>query len=451
MRVKARMIVLQLIMIMSISGCMVLPQGSDPPLHLNVFLHDLQSSNYGGYKHDFYKLKNRLSEAFPQYRFHFYYTQSNAGDNRYVNYAKASEEEVYPDIILDKAWLVPLFLKEGLHYDLTDLIKQYDLDLSSFEPELLNHIRAWGKKGEILALPYSRTVTALHYNKRIFDRFRIPYPSDHMSWDEVLALAERTATSINQGIGVAWLDGLAIQFFIQYVNPETGRIDLSSERWKQALGLWQRIYGLPGNQHPEGNSALIGRDANIAMFAGRPEDIPYTYKDWDLVTYPIFHADSQPALSGSNGLSEVLAVSPTSRYKQEAFQVISYMVSEAFQMENAREGLASSLSNSTMEQEFGAWVPEMANKHTEAYFMNPTVPAPNEIDLYDITLSTVTAAPSLASIYKQPLNLLVEGEESLEQTLSELEKSAREIHMKQLDQFESIQERFRREISRKVQ
>src|SRR5699024_5763762 len=80
--------------------------------------------------------------------------------------------------------------------DMSELIEKHDFDLDRIEPSLLEESRMFGD-GELYTLPYTRGATVLHYNKDIFDLFGVDYPTDDMTWDEVIELASKVTGEKN--------------------------------------------------------------------------------------------------------------------------------------------------------------------------------------------------------------------------------------------------------------
>lgn len=79
---------------------------------------------------------------------------------------------------------------KGMLYDLDAAVKQDKFDLGAFHPSVIELLKARGG-GKLYGLSPSFSSQALYYNKGLFDKYGIPYPTDGMSWDDVLRLAAR--------------------------------------------------------------------------------------------------------------------------------------------------------------------------------------------------------------------------------------------------------------------
>ncbi|MCZ8513728.1 extracellular solute-binding protein [Paenibacillus filicis] len=124
-------------------------------------------------------------------------------------------------------------------FDLTDLIKKNNVDLTRFEPTLIDALRDNGK-GQIWGLPVTTNSMSLYYNKAIFDKFGVPYLKDGMSWEELFDVASK----FNRTDGGKKYVGLAISpshsmrmnpYSVPFVDPGTGKSTFGNEKWKQIL------------------------------------------------------------------------------------------------------------------------------------------------------------------------------------------------------------------------
>ncbi|MCP1306690.1 ABC transporter substrate-binding protein [Paenibacillus tyrfis] len=116
-------------------------------------------------------------------------------------YKKGFSEEGYrelvkkeqPDLIFN--FNLPSFVEDGMQIDLEPLLKKSkDVNLERMNKNMTAYLRNKGG-GRLYGLSPTFQSKALFYNKTLFDQFGIPYPTDHMSWVEVLQLAERFVKS----------------------------------------------------------------------------------------------------------------------------------------------------------------------------------------------------------------------------------------------------------------
>src|SRR5690625_6376514 len=102
------------------------------------------------------------------------------------------EENVFsknlkPDLMMTS--VSDYLLEIDLLLDLNPLIEEHNFDLDRIDPSILDYLEEMSNDGELNGLPLIRPEYALGYNPEIFDLFVVQYPTDDMTWDEVVALA----------------------------------------------------------------------------------------------------------------------------------------------------------------------------------------------------------------------------------------------------------------------
>lgn len=121
----------------------------------------------------------------------------------------------------DVFWMnmtAPDYFNAGLLYDMGERIKAEGVDLSVF-PSLLTNLYIQGEA--VYAIPKDYDGIALFYNKAIFDEMGIPYPTDAMTWDQLLDLAQKVTNDQHYGFVAQNAGNVCYQDFI-YSNG--GRI-----------------------------------------------------------------------------------------------------------------------------------------------------------------------------------------------------------------------------------
>ena len=88
------------------------------------------------------------------------------------------------------------FAEGNAMLDLTDYIKEDDVDLSNFPEYIVNGFDIDGKQ---LAIPKDYSTLGLWYNKDLFDKAGISYPDDSWTWDTWMAAAEKL-TNKDEGV-----------------------------------------------------------------------------------------------------------------------------------------------------------------------------------------------------------------------------------------------------------
>ena len=261
-----------------------------------------------------------------------------------------------PDIVLPNGNLRPI-LDLNLQFDLTELIKKYNFDLTKLDPSLIKSIQAYGTKGEIYALPGDRSAKVLLYNKDIFNKFNVPYPKDGMSWEEVIALAKRLTRTEN-GVNYYGLNPASNGFL---------KAQLHTPGWQQMASTWKAIYDIPGNNATGAARDLFAKDRNTAMLINNSSWLlrnPLPDFDWDYVTMPTFDNKLEPDLFGSS-----FSITSSSKVKDAAFQVISLYYSDEVQTAISKD--AALVIGSTVpdiQKQYGVNVAAAQGKNVKADF-----------------------------------------------------------------------------------
>ncbi|GGD79791.1 ABC transporter substrate-binding protein [Paenibacillus nasutitermitis] len=220
----------------------------------------------------------------------------------------------------------------GLLGDLTESIQAANIDLGTYPPELIERLKKLGPNGELYALPEitnpGKTFWAMVYNKDIFDKFAVSYPTDGMTWDEVIELAK----NFNRTDGGVQYRGVEMMLNFDYlmysINPEfkvtDGKIDLSDPKWKQIFTTSKAAYEANGGWLPwPGYPNNWPVDKTTAMYVGVTTPMLHDSQNfpdlnWDVVTFPSFEKGKPtvPLFLGT------FVVPPTSKNKELALQVI---------------------------------------------------------------------------------------------------------------------------------
>lgn len=101
-------------------------------------------------------------------------------------------------------------MENGLEFDMSELAKKYNVDMSVFEPSYVEGMNM-SANGKLYGLPFSNSGGfVLFYNKAIFDQFGVPYPTDDMTWDDTFEIAKsitRSESDVNYvGMGISPFD-----------------------------------------------------------------------------------------------------------------------------------------------------------------------------------------------------------------------------------------------------
>lgn len=291
------------------------------------------------------------------------------------------------------------FLEDlGLAYDMDELVEKSGFDLDRLEPSIVKYARSQDPKMEerLLIMPNGRPTWSLHYNKDVFDTLGVSYPTDGMTWAEVTDLAKDLTRQMN-GIQYRGLDlDVAYDAFTQFsqelVDPETDEVIITeSEALKRYLGMIGEVVSIPGN-YPEDEPGSLLQNWGAEFGTGEVAMAPAaTNHGWlaedniDIVTYPVWE--------GYEGLNPApntggYAITAPSEHKEVVMEMITYLLSDEYQMKASKEGTASVLVKPEINEAFGADKPEFEGKNLESLFKNSYAPGPEKVSDYGVGIWT---------------------------------------------------------------
>lgn len=282
-----------------------------------------------------------------------------------------------PDLWITSTGSSTAMFQKQLAYDLTESFELVDFDISRLEENIVDELRSrsnefLGPDSNILgALPLKRGLSALYYNKDIFNSFGIEPPTDNMTWDEVADLASEVTREVD---GNQYY-GLHVHFHSAYTQhgvdhqDEDGNPHFDKEpAFRMTLDLMDKLFNIPGN-YPERpndlNNAFL--EGFLAMHATYDSTLSYVEApfDWDIVTYPSW--EHMPGI-GPTSNSDVIGITNTSEHIEEAFRVIDFFLSDEYQTEFSKKGHASPLVNEEVHKVFGEEEPAYQGIHVQSLF-----------------------------------------------------------------------------------
>jgi multiple sugar transport system substrate-binding protein len=290
-----------------------------------------------------------------------------------------------PDILMSGLPGIPALQELKVIDDLGPYIKKFKTDLSKYNPDAVDAIKTFSDKGDMLALPFRMNVPALFYNKDVFDIFGIPYPQDGMTWEEATGLAGKLTRNEGNmqyyGLLVGGADRMAMGLVLPYVNKQTNNAVLETDEWQRLFNQYKAIYSLPGyiadgkvpttvdkfiKQQTNGMAAFWSADmfGELKKMATNGQQF-----NWDMATVPTFDKGKGYAWQVE---SQNFLISSTSKHKEQAFQVISYLVGEEIQKLQNKGGEVPVLRETgEIRKDFGTDLSFLKGKHTDALFMLP--------------------------------------------------------------------------------
>jgi multiple sugar transport system substrate-binding protein len=292
-----------------------------------------------------------------------------------------------PDLFNFYVGAVGQLIQADLLEDITPLAKQDNIDLSRFQPVVLDSIKSASGNGQLFGLPRLMNTVALYYNKNIFDKFGAAYPKDGMTWDQTIELAKKVTRSDGgtnyYGFASDSLFRPGFSLSLSPIDPKTNKASLNSDAWQRVMELNRAIYSIPGNIPDPIKSINAGvvdqftKTQNLAML-GSVNNLDKIEQasglNWDMAQYPSF-----PDKMNIGGMVDVhiVGVTKTSKHKDAAIKVVEMMTSDEVQLTMVRQSAqASPLVNPEMQKQFGAEAPFLKGKNIQSFFKSKPAPSP---------------------------------------------------------------------------
>ncbi|CAG7640471.1 ABC transporter substrate-binding protein [Paenibacillus allorhizosphaerae] len=323
---------------------------------------------------------------------------------------------------------MPFYKDLGIYGDLTPLAKKMGFDLSKFDQGALNAVKVVSDKGELYAMPYTNDLYALYYNKDIFDKFGVPYPTDGMTWEDVIELS-RKLTRVDAGVQYS---GFAPQSLIRLMFPlslnvvdaKTNAAGVNNDAYKRVFELGKQIYSVPGNQYNKNPDSHFMKEKTLAMEANigvfqllkTAEGL-----NWDIVQYPSYK--DKPNLYGFYNTG-VIIPNKNSKNQEDIMRVYEVFFSDEVQSALVRKvGQLSVLKDPKYNLMFGADIPQLQGKRIQSIFKSKPAPAPAYSIYYNQSYAILNNKFIEVVTDKKDVNsALREAEEEIKQSIESAAK-----------------------------
>jgi multiple sugar transport system substrate-binding protein len=281
-----------------------------------------------------------------------------------------------PDLFYTNSSQFEAIKDSGLNFDLTPMIKQNKMDLNRFAEGVIDTLKAVGE-GTIPGIPMFITPHVLHYNKDIFDKSGVAYPKDDMTWQDLVEVAKKIGAKSDGSIrpfDFQISPAIAFnQLSLSPIDPKTGKASVNNGSWKELFQTFKALYEVPNNQPNEKNigdsDTAFLKDKTLAMRVGHNKiwELPDAIEgglNFDMATMPYF---PQAPHKQVQYVGVMMAISAQSKHKDLVFDMLSYLVSDEVQTQNARAaGNMTVLKDKKIIDQFLADVPFMKGKNIAA-------------------------------------------------------------------------------------
>lgn len=294
-----------------------------------------------------------------------------------------------PDMVLVSNPGLITILEADLPENLTNMIKEYNIDLAKFDRVVIEQIHKLGNNEAFYGIPFAMNYGAMVHNRNIFDKFGYDYPKEVMTYEELLELGRkltRPDSGVNYiGVMPPDLRQMYWQGGIPIFDAATGKAKLTTERHAQAFNLIKEFYTVPG--YLEGATYrhsvdLFFKEQRMAMYpnwiaamntfftnAGTKDDF-----SWDLTAHPTY---SNSPTSGKEVDFHMIVVNKASKNKEAAYQVVLSMITEEVQTIISRAGRVTVLNNPDIQKVYGEDNDIFTGKNLSAIFKVTPSPLPD--------------------------------------------------------------------------
>lgn len=359
-------------------------------------------------------------------------------DVKSAYYSMLSKEQ--PDVLYLPVSIYKDMAADGLLYPLETIMQKDKYDLNAYQPGIIDYISEVGG-GKLYGLAPTSNTESIFYNKTLFDRYGVPYPSDKMSWEELLRLAARFPTT---GSGDDRVYGFASSFTDAYnaaaIIARTERISMIDPEGKKLLlntptfrSIWSSVAdglqkgwmsqvvrstgNISGIDFYKRNTFMTGNAAMILQFPGFADDLLEAKKrynlatfSWDIVTEPVDR--DRPELSTHFSLDGVYAINAQTSNPKDAWELLKHINSEPMARKMAMQFARSGLSTRKLV------LPKKDSFNTEAF--SKLMPDP-EVDKQSVASLPSSFYSELAAIINEEIGVYVKNGQSLERMMEQMQ------------------------------
>ncbi|TMV45930.1 extracellular solute-binding protein [Paenibacillus mesophilus] len=275
------------------------------------------------------------------------------GKNYTEEYEKLIREQK-PDLLVIYSIDYDKWASKGLLLDLEPFARKSKFDLDSFTPSALAQLKS-NTEGKLFGLAPELTSYALYYNKDLFDKYGVPYPTNEMSWEDTMKLARRFPVDPDPAKRIYgihekystpfdFVNDIASTENAAYLSPDRKKMTLDSDVWKKAFrqviegfksGNLYYYYkdGKRVNYGPEETKQMdLFSSGKAAMMISGTEQM-FRMKqwgenglNWDIVTVPVDPAN--PEYTRYFNVSPIYSIAANAQNAETAWKVVQYFNSE---------------------------------------------------------------------------------------------------------------------------
>ncbi|WP_274653170.1 ABC transporter substrate-binding protein [Paenibacillus humicola] len=359
-----------------------------------------------------------------------------------------------PDVVMLTPDQLTKFAGENRLLELDTVVQDKNYHQETLIPGYLDYMKGLtgGKLYGLSPIFYSQVV---FYNKDLFNKYGISPPTDKMSWDQMIQLAQRFPTDGTKDSRVYGLSlGYTTDLYqlgsligssenLSTVNPATKQVTINTPAWKKVFqtALSAMKSGTLYSETPTPTSGSTSyedyllQDPFIAGMVGMVLQGGYylqqikeaqtraadkAIKNWDIVTMPV--DPNNPDSTSYMSFNQIYAVNAKSVNADTAKEFIRYVTSEDY----AR--LASKLQDGTLPVRT-AYIQDDGNHNMKAFYsLKPSNASLNEA----YSKLPQSFLMSFFGMAQQKLKEVPDGKASLDQALADIQTQGQQELQKAL-------------------
>jgi multiple sugar transport system substrate-binding protein len=341
----------------------------------------------------------------------------------------------FPDLIVTSNPHIPTFKDAALATDIAEYVRKQKIDLNAVDPALIEAIRMNSPTGELYGLPFRQNLGVLVSNLDLFDKFGLPYPTDGMSFDDVLEVGKKL-TRMDGGTHYIGFDpgnvpnNMSTLLALPFADPKTHKAVFDSEGWRTVFDFLKSAYEVPNFIGPNKEyqyASLFATERRVAMqntwvlgVAVAASQGNYAGMKWDMVSSPNFKGHVG---KGREADVHLMMLSKLSKQPEAAMEVMNMMLSMDVQSMFSRDGRPGVLNHKEIEQQFASGIEAFKGKNIAGIFKSKPI-RPHEVSPYDAKLRSLIESTKVEFILGgKDLNTYVRDlQEKADQTIEAMRK-----------------------------
>ncbi|HIW34141.1 MAG TPA: extracellular solute-binding protein [Candidatus Paenibacillus intestinavium] len=296
-------------------------------------------------------------------------TLMEENDNDYDKALAAFIEQEQPDVLMLDPSQLEKMGSEGKLYNIESYVMNSKYNADGLVPGVIDAMKGYGD-GNLYAIPMNFYTQALFYNKDLFDEHNVPYPTDQMTWTEVINLAKLFPTDgdpLERIFGLKMARSRELNDIVTTLSSTEGlkvfdentlQMTIDTPAWASIVEQAQSVLKtdvlfyddmLRGSSdgvvyfNQDGNyfnndpfftgrlamrvdsNYFVNRIENAKSYSQNSEVI---IENWDLVTAPV--GAQNPDISYYASYNDLFAINAASTNIQDAWNFISYITGDEY-------------------------------------------------------------------------------------------------------------------------